>query len=70
VLGTSLHGLFENDSFRAEFLAEVGRRAGQTFVPARVSFAAAREAQIDRMADILEQHADLDSVFALIGDEA
>jgi adenosylcobyric acid synthase len=70
VLGTSLHGLFENDSFRAEFLAEVGRRAGKTFVPARVSFAAAREAQIDRMADILEQHADLDSVFALIGDEA
>lgn len=66
VLGTSLHGLFEADAFRAQFLVEVGRRAGKTFTPAGVSFSGARESQIDRFADVLETHLDLDAVFALI----
>ncbi len=66
VAGTSVHGLFEGDGFRAAFLTEVGRRRGKAFVPAGVSFPAAREAQIDRLADLLEAHVDLDRLFALI----
>jgi adenosylcobyric acid synthase len=66
VLGTSVHGLFENDGFRAQFLMEVGRRAGKAFVPAGVSFAAAREAQFDRFADVLEAHLDLDALWSLV----
>jgi adenosylcobyric acid synthase len=66
VLGTSLHGLFERDGFRAAFLTEVGRRAGKTFVPAGVSFAAARDAQFERLADLLEAHLDLAALDALI----
>ena len=63
-LGTSLHGLFEEDGFRAAFLTEVGRRRDKTFVPAGVSFAAARDAQFDRLADLIEAHLDLDAVLA------
>jgi adenosylcobyric acid synthase len=66
VLGTSLHGLFERDGFRATFLTEVGRRADKTFVPDGVSFAAARDAQFERLADLLEWHLDLDALGALI----
>ncbi len=66
VLGTSLHGLFEADALRASFLTEVGRRRGKAFVPAGTSFRAAREAQIDRLADLLEAHADLDRLLPLI----
>jgi adenosylcobyric acid synthase len=66
VLGTTLHGLFEGDAFRAAFLVEVGRRAGKTFVPAGTSFAAARTAQVDRIADVLEEHLDLDALWALV----
>jgi adenosylcobyric acid synthase len=67
-LGTTLHGLFEADGFRRAFLQEVARRADKTFVAADgVSFARAREAQLDRMADLLEAHIDLDAVSALIG---
>jgi adenosylcobyric acid synthase len=66
VLGTTLHGLFEPDAFRAAFLCEVGRRAGKTFVPAGVSFAAARTARFDRLADALEAHLDLDRLLGLI----
>ena len=65
-LGTSLHGLFEADEFRATFLTEVGRRAGKTFVPAGVSFAAARDRQLDTAADLLDTHLDLDAIATLV----
>jgi adenosylcobyric acid synthase len=70
VLGTSLHGLFEQDGFRATFLTEVGRRAGKTFVPAGVSFAAARDAQFERLADLVESHLDVGALDALIEEAA
>jgi adenosylcobyric acid synthase len=66
VLGTSLHGLFEEDGFRTAFLSQVAAHRGQRFEPSHVSFAAAREAQIDRLADLLENHLDLDAVEALL----
>jgi adenosylcobyric acid synthase len=59
VLGTSLHGLFESDGFRAAFLAAVAARRGRTHPPSKVSFAAAREAQFDRLADLVEAHLDM-----------
>ncbi|HUQ63605.1 MAG TPA: cobyric acid synthase [Acidimicrobiales bacterium] len=66
ILGTVLHGLFEEDGFRAAFLADVGRRRRKTFVPAHVSFAAARGTQIDRLADMIDAHLDVTTVEALI----
>jgi adenosylcobyric acid synthase len=69
-LGTTLHGLFESDGFRATFLTEVGRRADKAFVPAGVSFRAAREAQFDRLADLIEGHVDLAALEALIAEGA
>jgi adenosylcobyric acid synthase len=62
VFGTSLHGLFESDAFRRAFLTEVALARGASFVPSAVSFAAAREAQYDRMADALEAHVDISAV--------
>jgi adenosylcobyric acid synthase len=65
-LGTTLHGLFESDAFRATFLTEVGRRADKTFVPAGVSFAQARQRRFDRIADLVAAHVDLTAVDTLI----
>jgi adenosylcobyric acid synthase len=55
--GTTLHGLFEDDGFRAAFLG---------IEPSGVSFAAAREAQLDRLADMLEAHLDLTAIETLV----
>ena len=66
VVGTNLHGLFEEDGFRAAFLAQVARRRERDVVPAGVSFAAARQDQFDRLADLLEAHLDVDAVCRLI----
>jgi adenosylcobyric acid synthase len=66
VLGTSLHGLFEEDGWRAAFLSEVGRRRGRRFRPAGVSFGSARHAQFDRLADLLEVHLDMRAMEAIM----
>jgi adenosylcobyric acid synthase len=70
ILGTSLHGLFEGDDFRAAFLSAVAARRAKTFAPSGVSFAAARGAQFDRLADLVEAHLDLAAVEKLIASAA
>jgi len=62
MFGTTLHGLFEEDGFRAAFLAQLC----PSFQASGASFAAARESQLDRLADMLEAHLDLPAVTRLI----
>jgi adenosylcobyric acid synthase len=66
VLGTSVHGLFEADAFRAAFLERVARRAGRPWSGTAMSFAAARLSRFDRLADAMEEHLDVAAIEALI----
>ncbi|MDP9075597.1 MAG: cobyric acid synthase [Actinomycetota bacterium] len=66
ILGTVLHGLFEEDGFRWAFLSEIAARRGKRWQPTGVSFAAARESQIDRLADMVEAHLDLAALEAML----
>ncbi|MDH6142081.1 adenosylcobyric acid synthase [Kitasatospora sp. GP30] len=67
VWGTTWHGALENDGFRRAFLREVAALAGRDFTPAPgISFAAAREARLDRLGDLIEEHADTDALWRLI----
>ncbi len=68
--GTSLHGLLEGDGFREWLLSTVAARRGGTWRPSGVSFEAARQAQLDRLADACEAHLDLDALWALSRDAA
>ena len=65
-LGTTLHGLFEDDGFRRSFLASVAAERGKRFVSAGRSFAAAREAAVDAIADAIAEHVDLAAIERLI----
>jgi adenosylcobyric acid synthase len=66
VLATSLHGLLESDAFRGAFLARVGAHRHKRFLPAGISFAGARQAQFDRLADLIEDHVDMDRLLSII----
>jgi adenosylcobyric acid synthase len=66
ILGTTLHGLFENDAFRSWFLAAVARRRGRVRQPSGLDYSLAREEQIDRIADACEAQLDLDQIWRLI----
>ncbi|MDR1387041.1 MAG: cobyric acid synthase [Propionibacteriaceae bacterium] len=62
VIGTMRHGELESDQVRAELLALA--RPGRP--PSGVSFAAARQARLDLLADLLERHAEVDRLIDLI----
>jgi adenosylcobyric acid synthase len=67
VAGTLWHGIMENDEFRRCYLTEIARLAGRAFTPAPdTSFAAARQAQFDTLADAVEEHLDTDALLRLI----
>jgi len=66
LLGTTVHGLFEEDAFRASFLGDVAARRGAAWRPTGVSYAALRERQIDRIADACAAHLDLERLWALV----
>jgi adenosylcobyric acid synthase len=66
VAGTTVHGLFESDRFREAVLAGVAARAGKRWEPGGVDFADLRLARLDRIADTLEAHVDLDRLADLI----
>ncbi|WP_149180061.1 cobyric acid synthase [Streptomyces sp. TRM49041] len=67
VWGTHWHGSLESDGFRRAFLRQVAEAAGRRFVPAPdTSFGALREEQLDRLGDLIEQHADTDALLKLI----
>jgi adenosylcobyric acid synthase len=60
VLGTMWHGTLEDDAFRGSLLAMLGDRS-----PYRISFAAAREARLDLLGDLVEEHLDVESLWRL-----
>ncbi|MFF3837301.1 cobyric acid synthase [Streptomyces sp. NPDC001930] len=67
VWGTHWHGSLESDGFRRAFLREVAAAAGRRFVPAPdTSFGVLREEQLDRLGDLIEEHADTDALLRLI----
>jgi len=64
VYGTHWHGLLDNNDFRRQWLAVVGKPG---FVVADdVDVSARRDAQLDLMADLLTAHLDVDAVMALL----
>ncbi|NEK87379.1 cobyric acid synthase [Blastococcus saxobsidens] len=67
VRGTTWHGALENDGFRRAFLAEVAETTGRRFVAAPdTDFAGVREARLDRLGDLIAEHADTDALWRLI----
>jgi adenosylcobyric acid synthase len=67
VWGTHWHGSLESDGFRRAFLREVAARAGRRFVPAPdTRFGALREAQLERLADLVAEHMDTAALLRLI----
>jgi adenosylcobyric acid synthase len=67
-LGTSWHGILESDGFRRALLQWVAGERGLDWRPGEESFAAAREAQLEKLGDLVADHVDREAVMRLIDD--
>jgi adenosylcobyric acid synthase len=67
-LGTSWHGILESDGFRRALLQWVAGERGLDWRPGEESFAAAREAQLEKLGDLVADHTDREALMRLIDD--
>jgi len=65
VAGTMWHGSLEHDEFRCALLAWVASLVGVAWTPSGASFPAAREARLDLLGDLVEEHLDVDALLDL-----
>jgi adenosylcobyric acid synthase len=67
VWGTYLHGLFDNDDFRRDFLKELWEhRDAAPVVSPETSYQSFQEAQLDRLAELLRRHLDMAQIKTII----
>ncbi len=64
--GTIWHGLLDDDGTRHAFLTEIAALTGKPAPDGTVSFAALREARLDRLADAIDEYADTAGLMRLI----
>jgi adenosylcobyric acid synthase len=69
-LGTSWHGVLESDGFRRALLLWVARERGLDWRPGEASFATAREAQLEKVGDLVADHVDREALLKLIDEGA
>src|SRR3712207_1647195 len=67
-LGTSWHGVMESDGFRRSFLRWVAKERGLDWRPGETSFAAAREARLEKLGDLISENVDREALMRLIDD--
>jgi adenosylcobyric acid synthase len=67
-LGTSWHGVLESDGFRCSLLAWVAAERNLDWRPGDQSFAAAREAQLEKLGDLVADHVDREALMRLVDD--
>ncbi|MEO7351123.1 MAG: cobyric acid synthase [Marmoricola sp.] len=65
VLGTMWHGSLEGDEFRAALLGVVAGCSGRRWTRSPVSFGEARERRLELLADLAEEHLDVDGLLSL-----
>ena len=65
VFGTMWHGSLESDGFRRAWLGVAAAAAGTAYTPSGVCFAERREARFELLADLVEEHLDVDALLDL-----
>ena len=65
VAGTMWHGSLESDGFRQAWLGLAAATAGTSYSQSGVSFAERREARFELLADLAEEHLDVDALLDL-----
>jgi len=67
VVGTYIHGIFDNSEFTNHFLNEVRKLKGLDKVDEDFSFKEYKNREYDKLAQILRENVDIDKVYEIMG---
>lgn len=68
VMGTYLHGIFDEDEFRESFIKMLCERKGISCDGTEtISYKEYKEQQYDKLADILRESLDMDAIYSILG---
>jgi adenosylcobyric acid synthase len=67
VIGTYVHGIFDNDEFRLELINCLRRKKGLSHIQPEDLSKVDKEKQYDKLADLFKKHINMDLVFEQIG---
>lgn len=68
ILGTYIHGIFDNDIWRRDFINSLRRRKGMEEISSFISYAKIKDDAYERLASIVEKHVDMDAIWAMLGE--
>ena len=68
VMGTYIHGVFDNDEFRRFILNQLRLRKGLDETPVVFHYFEHKNNAYNRLADIVEEHLDMDYIMTLLKD--
>lgn len=69
VWGTYIHGIFDNDQFRRDFLKDLQKRSGGPYAESASAFSYGhwKQEQFDLLAEEVRRHCDVKRIYQLIG---
>jgi adenosylcobyric acid synthase len=70
VMGTYIHGIFDNDALRRAILNALRERKGLSPLDSTRSTSAEKQASFDRLAEVVRQNLRMDLLYKIIGKEA
>ena len=68
VMGTYIHGVFDNDDFRRFIVNQLRLRKGLEEMPVVFHYFEHKNNAYNRLADIVEEHLDMDYIMSLLKD--
>jgi adenosylcobyric acid synthase len=68
VIGSYLHGIFDNDEFRLELINRLRKNRGLSLMLAEELSSVDKEAQYDKLADWFREHINMDLIYEMIGE--
>ena len=69
VFGTYMHGLFDHDAFRRDFLNALRERKGLQALPVQRSQSLEKERAYDRLADVVRKSLDMKKLAVIMGED-
>ncbi len=67
ILGTYLHGIFENDTFRRKLLNRIRREKGLDAAVEIVDYREQKEKEYEKLASLVSKHIDLEKIKGILG---